>query len=176
MSTARFRIFLLISISAAIMAGCKSKTAPPDGLAPQTVSGMTRDRTSYAFLKWNEGLAIMLVDQCDVHSMTGSSNSGEPNRHEGVVRWWDKDSNKWKDAYSWQVRTSDGQTAVLTINNVNYDLANGAVFRIDTGGEKVIVKQLDRDLSNVQPDSTSCDYFVESIPELANRSEESKPE
>jgi hypothetical protein len=34
------------------------------------------------------------------------------------------------------------------------------VFRVDINGNKAAVKQLDHDLSNIQPNRTSCDNFV----------------
>jgi len=66
--------------------------------------------------------------------------------------------------------------AVFTINNVKYDLAEGAVFRIDNDGSDTTVNQLSNDLSNVQPDRTSCSNFVTADPTLTKPTEESTAE
>ncbi|HUG69517.1 MAG TPA: hypothetical protein VMM76_17330 [Pirellulaceae bacterium] len=176
MNTTRFRTFLLLFMCAALAQGCSRTTVPRTAPAPQTVSGMTRDRTSYTLLKWNEGLAIMLVDHCDVHHMSGSSDTGEPNRRTGDAHWWDEDSKEWQGGYEWQLETTDGRTAVFTVNNVKYDLSQGAVFRIDINGYEATVKQLDHDLSNIQPNRTSCDNFVTADPELIKAAEGSNTE
>lgn len=175
MNTTPNGLFLMLIMCVAIVAGCATTVAPP-APTPQTVSGMTRDRTSYTFLKWNEGLAIMLVDQCDVHSMSGSSIDGESDRRKGDAHWWDKDTKEWQDGYEWELQTPDGRTAQFSINNVQYDLEQGRVFRIDAKGDQVAVRQLDRDLANVQPNRTSCNNFVTADPELTKTAEGSNTE
>lgn len=171
MNTTRFRPFLLLFMCAALTQGCNSTTmpsaAPSDAPAPQTVVGMTRDRTSYRFLKWNEGLTVLLVDHCDASNMSGEYGSGKPYRCKGTAYWSDRDAHEWKVGYEWQMETSDGQTGLITINNVAYDLSKGAIFRIDISGGKATVKQFDHDLSNIQPDTQSCDHFVTASPELS---------
>ncbi|HUG18904.1 MAG TPA: hypothetical protein VMM56_07980 [Planctomycetaceae bacterium] len=170
MNTPRSHDFLLLLLCASVVAGCGRKSAAPSAPVPQTLSGMTRDRTSYTFLKWDEGLAIMLVDWCDAHHMSSSSGNGELDQRNGDAYWWDKVSDEWKEGYEWQLETSDGQTAKITINDVQYDLAKGAVFRIDTGGDGATVTQISRDLSNIQPNRNSCDRFITSTSELKNAS------
>ena len=113
----------------------------------------------------------MLVDQCDAHSTSSSSGRAESDRHKGEAYWWNRDSDEWKVGYEWQLETIDGRTAVFAINKVEYDLSKGAVFRIDTGGDEATVTQINRDLSNIQPDRNACDHFVTSTPELRKSSE-----
>jgi len=62
---------LVLMMCAGVVTGCGT-TATPVAPRAQAVSGMTRDRTSETMLKWKEGLGIMLLDQCEVHSMSGS--------------------------------------------------------------------------------------------------------
>jgi hypothetical protein len=166
MDTTRIRTTMLFLMCGAFAQGCSPTTAPQSAPAPQTVSGMTRDRTSYTFLKWDNGLAVMLVDQCDAHQMSGSSSNGKPDQRNGDAHRWDKDSDQWKVGYEWQLETADGQTATFTINNVEYDLSKGAVFRIDTGGDETAVTQIHRDLSKIPPNRNACDHFVASTSEL----------
>lgn len=139
MNTTPFCRFLVLLICVAIVSGCRTTLVPPIP-APQTVSGMTRDRTSYTFLKWEGGLAIMLLDHCDVHSMSGSSVDGESDRRKGDAHWWDQDTNEWQDGYEWELETPDGRTAQFSINKVQYDLEQGSVFRINAKGDQVTVQ------------------------------------
>jgi hypothetical protein len=48
------------------------------------------------------------------------------------------------------VQTADGKTALFTIDNTSYDLADGALFLITTEDGQAEVQQLQRDLSGVQ--------------------------
>lgn len=170
MNTTPLGLLLVLLMCATITAGCGATLAPPPP-TPHTISGMTRDRTSYTFLKWNGGLAIMLVDQCDVHSLSGSGCDGESDRRKGDAHWWDQETNEWQDGYEWELETSDGRTAQFSINNVQYDLEQGRVFHIDAKGDQATVQQLDRDLTNVQPNRTSCNNFVTADPELTKTTE-----
>lgn len=174
--TPRFHNCLLLLLCATVAAGCGHKSAAPSAPVPQILSGMTRDRTSYTFLKWDQGLAIMLVDWCDGHSMSSSSGHGELDQRNGAAHWWDEVSAEWKEGYEWQLATTNGQIAKITINDVLYDLARGAVFRIDTGDDGAAVTQIDRDLSNIQPNMNSCDRFITSTPELRKSSAGSRTE
>jgi hypothetical protein len=167
MKMMRYRSFLLL-LWAVMVAGCDRQTASPSAPSPEIISGMTRDRTSFTFLKWNEGLAIMLVDHCDAHHMSGSSSSGKPDQRKGEAYSWNQDSSERKIAYGWQLETTDGRTAVFAVNNVEYDLSQGAVFRIGTAGGQPTVTQINRDLSSIQADMNACDHFVTSTPELRN--------
>lgn len=176
MNSTRFRTFLLLFMCAALAQGCNRTTAPPAAPVPQTVAGMTRDRTHYRFLKWNTGLVIMLVDHCDASSMGSSNDSGKPYRCTGTAHWLDRDSNEWKVGYEWALDTTDGQTAAFTINNVEYDVSKGAMFRIDVNGDKATVHQFDQNLSNIQPDTQSCDHFVAATPELKKAADKPTPE
>lgn len=154
-------------------AGCDSKAAPPAPSPERVVQGMTRDRTHYRLLKWDEGLAVMLVDRMDVASESGSSGAGEPDRRRGSTSSWDRDSREWRQGYVWQLVTSDGRAGVFSIDDVEYDLEDGAVFRVDVDGDTTTVRQLDRDLSGLGADQHACDRFVTSDPELVMADEPS---
>jgi hypothetical protein len=176
MNPPRFHNCLLFLLCASVVGGCERKSAAPSAPVPQILSGMTRDRTSYTFLKWDEKLAIMLVDWCDAHHMSSSSGDGELDQRNGDAHWWDKVSDEWKEGYEWQLATTNGQIAKITINDVQYDLTKGAVFRIDTGDDGATVTQISRDLSNIQPNGNSCDRFITSTPELRKFSAGSRTE
>ncbi|MCO6042739.1 hypothetical protein NG895_02355 [Aeoliella sp. ICT_H6.2] len=133
---------------------------------PQVLTNRTQDGTHYTFLKWDEGSAIMLVDWCDGHHISGSSGSFEFDQRKGDAQTWDENANEWKLEYKWQPETADGLTATFTINDVDYDLSEGAVFRIDASGEETVITQVDRDLSKIPPDRNGCDYFVATTVEL----------
>lgn len=162
---------LFLPLCATLLTGCERNSAAPTAPEPQILHGMTRDRTQYTFLKWDEGLSIMLVDWCDSHSMSGSSGSGKADQRNGDARWWDRVSDQWKVGYEWHLETTDGQSATFTINNVEYDLAKGAVFRIDTGEREAAVTQVDEDVSKIPPDRNACEQFVTSTSELKKATE-----
>jgi hypothetical protein len=176
MNTQRLCSFLLVLMCTIVLVGCERQTATPSSPGPQTVSGMTRDRTSYTFLKWNGGLAIMLVDRCDVHSMSGSSSSGKSHQRRGDAHWWDRTSDEWEVGYEWRLQATDAQQTVFAINNIEYDLSEGAVFRIDTSGDEAAVTQINRDLSRIEPHRNACEHFVATTAELRKRSERSNTE
>jgi hypothetical protein len=53
----------------------------------------------------------------------------------------------------WQWQTADDKTGTMTINGSSYDLAAGVLFLVSTRGGRVRVRQLQRDLGNVEADS-----------------------
>jgi hypothetical protein len=57
----------------------------------------------------------------------------------------------------WQCETANGRSGTMTINNVKYDLGDGAMFLVTTRGEKTQVRQLRRDLSKFEPGRDSRD-------------------
>lgn len=153
LKTSSLALALLLSIS-----GCR-KTTPPGA---NVVSGKMGD-TAYTFLHWKEGLRVMLwFDRTDevwsagsgstedtVHKMEGYASSAEGRRVE------------------WQLETADGKTAAFRLDGQPYDLARGALFLVTTTGPSTQVRQLDRDLSAVQPTNAGCEAFSETDPDVS---------
>lgn len=146
-----FLVALIVS-SAAVLVGCGSGTTPP---GPKSVFGFVETDIHFDFLIWEEGLAVLFVDNLThEHSSGGHSSTGDPiHRQTGWAR------SKEGDEYRWEIRTSDGRTAEIEINNVDYDFAKGTVFAVRHDGKEVAVEQLDLDLSNLSSVS-DCQTFI----------------
>jgi hypothetical protein len=151
-------------ISAFVVAfsGCASPaTSMPPGA---DVDLGAFEQTSYTFLRWKEGLAIMIwhdfvLDSADNH---GPRSTTDPvYRAEGYAE------SKRGHRLEWKAHTTDGKTAQFWIDNVPYDLADGTLFIVTTANGELEITQLQRDLSGVQPDRESCLAFAQSDPDLA---------
>jgi len=134
------------------LVGCGSGTTPP---GPNSVFGFVETDIHFDFLIWEEGLAVLFVDNLtDEHSSSGHSSTSDPvHHHTGWAR------SKEGYEYRWAIRTSDGRTAEIEINNVGHDVAKGTVFVISHEGEEIAVEQLDLDLSNLSSVS-DCQSFI----------------
>ena len=64
----------------------------------------------------------------------------------------------------WEWATRDGQTGTVTINGAEYEPAAGRVFLISTRGGQVQVRQLPRDLSEVQAEQEGFLAWRTAIP------------
>jgi len=67
----------------------------------------------------------------------------------------------------WLLETTDGKTATLLINDQQYDLSKGALFLIKTRGERIQVRQLNSDLSALEPTNESCETFAKTDPDVS---------
>ena len=154
-------VFAAVIASCAVFAGCDSETTAPP--APATASGTTAEGAYFTFLKWEEGLAIMIVDPMmnEHRGPTGPSTSEPIPGIHGSAKSEDGAS------YDWQLETTDGRTAKFTINDVQYDLANGTLFVVYANGEHIRVQQLDEDLSHVNAaDAQACQAFLRGKPDV----------
>ena len=68
---------------------------------------------------------------------------------------------------TWEWATRDGRTGTVTINGAKYDPAAGRVFLVSTRGGQVQVRQVLRDLSEVQAEQESFLDLADSDPEIA---------
>lgn len=150
------------------MGGCH-RTTPP---GPSSSFGMVEPNTHFQFLLWEEGLAIMIVDNItDDHQSSGHGSTSDP-----VYRQTGSAESKEGDRYDWEIETTDGRTAELKINSIDYDIAKGAVFVIQMNGKQPTVDQLDLDLSELS-DVADCRAFIKEnrdVIKLANRTSEPK--
>jgi len=158
----RLELLIAVTCLAAIlgMTGCdrESKSPPAQKVAPaQQIVGTGPD-VSFRLFRWEKGLNLLLVD--DIHqgdreheSSTGSADN--PVRtHRGSTSTADG------QGYTWQLETTNGQTAKFAIERKEYDLSKGALFVVKTKGKTVQVLQLDRPLAGVPFDVDGCrDYL-----------------
>jgi hypothetical protein len=65
---------------------------------------------------------------------------------------------------AWTWLTPDNAGGRFTLNGADYDLAGGRLFLVSTKGREVRVRQLQRDLSKVRPESLQL--FADSDPDV----------
>jgi hypothetical protein len=133
---------------------------------------MVEPNTHFQFLLWEEGLAIMIVD-----NITGGHHGGgHGSTSDPVRRQTGSAESKEGDRYDWEIETTDGRTAELKINSIDYDIAKGAVFVIQMNGKQLSVDQLDLELPELS-DVADCRAFIKEnrdVIKLADRTSEPK--
>ena len=148
----RMRLVAVSLFFCVTIAGCGSGTTPP---GPSSSYGVVEGNTHFQFLLWEEGLAIMIVDTMMVkHHSNGHGSTRDP-----VYRQTGSAQSKAGDRYDWEIETTDGRTATLKINSVEYEIAKGAVFVIQMNDKKPMVDQLDLDVSKLS-DIADCQAFI----------------
>jgi len=154
------RMFVLLTALLVAFSGCTPEHTPPGA----DVDLGTFEKTSYTFLRWKEGLAIMIWHDfvLDSASSHGPSSTTDPvYRAEGYAE--SKDGHR----LDWKAHTTDGKTAQFWIDDVPYDLTDGTLFIVTIANGKLEIAQLQRDLSGVQPGRESCLAFARGDPDLA---------
>jgi hypothetical protein len=119
---------------------------------------------SFTFLRWNEGLKILLVfdhpyGQEGKGASVVSRRKTPPNNpvhiELGTASLGDGRS------YTWEVETADGRTGKLSIDGKEYDLSKGHFILFKGKGEQAQVLQLNRDLSDIPFDGADCRVYLE---------------
>ena len=136
---------------------------PPSPTPRGISSNAGMDGLHFSYSGWEQGLAIMFVDQIqgDITSRGGFE--------EGVCTEKCSIMRNNGIGYEWVLTTSDGLTADLTINGVPYELTQGALFAIQLDGDEVMVHQLDRELplfGHGEEGLEECTAFVNDSPDL----------
>ena len=152
-------LIVLIGVAAIIsVAGCGTRTTPPGA----STMGTSAQGMTITFLRWNEGLKVLFVDDVKGgHSSSGSGSTDNP-VHTQIVSAASPDTGGFKC----QLETKDGKSAICRINGKDYDLSRGALFVIKAKGEQVEVHQLKRDLTKIPFDSGDCRKPIESDAEI----------
>jgi hypothetical protein len=158
------RLELLIAVACLggilTLTGCGRVDAPVPAqqIAPARQVVGTGTDVSFRFLRWEKGLNLLLVD--DIHQgnsehETSPGSADHPARsHKGATSAADG------RAYGWQLETTDGQTAKLSIERQEYDLSKGALLVVKTKGKAVQALQLKRDLAAVPFDVEGCSDYL----------------
>lgn len=149
---------LLAVLFALALSGCMAKSTPPGA----AIVGGKVGRAGFTYLRWEQGLEIMIWHDLDSSSNHGSGSTGDPVYH---LSGYALSSDGRR--VDWQAQTTDGTTAQFWIDGVSYDLASGALFIVTTRDGATKVKQFHRDLSGVQSDDNSCVDFARGDPDLA---------
>jgi len=153
---------LSVVLISPMFAGCSKPKATPPG--PNSSFGVVQDGVHCAYLRWNEGLAIMIVDRLNNHSGHGSSSTEDAlHRHRG------SSISENGSSYDWELSTKDGKTASMEIDGTPYDLANGGVFAVEVADEQVTVHQFAKDLSEVGDGIGECSEFIRNNSDIIER-------
>jgi hypothetical protein len=158
---------LLALLATALVAACTGTSTPP---GPDKTLGAT-SRGGYLFLRWDEGLAVMLW-----HDLAGSGTANSSGFASGQT-YYERGSANADDGRSlaWEVLTMDGREGQVRIGGAAYDLAAGNVFLVTTQGGAVAVRQLRRDLSPVPAERNAVLAFAWGDPDLAAFMNETPP-
>lgn len=156
--TPRYLRALLALVLALVLSSCMAKSTPPGA----DIAGGKMGRAGFTFLRWEQGLAIMIWHDLDSSSNRGTGSAGDP-----VYRLNGYASSMDGRRVDWQVQTTDGKTAQFWIEDAKYDLAGGALFVVTTRNGTTEVEQLYRDLSIIQADYGNCVAFAKGDPDLA---------
>jgi hypothetical protein len=148
---------LPVVLLAVALSGCLVRSMPPGA----DIAGGKVGQAGFTYLRWQQGLAIMVWHDLDSAMNHGSGTAGDP-----VYRLRGHAASPDGRRVEWQVETTDGKTARFRVDGVDYDLDAGALFVLTIQDGVTGVKQLDRDLSGVQTDYESCVAFARSQPEL----------
>lgn len=147
-----------------VFSGCASMTSPP---AADVAAGGVYEQTSFEFLRWQEGLAIMIWYDFAGESGTFSTSEKTSFTAAPYFKLQGYAESQDGDRFDWEVQTSDGQTAQFWLDGKPYNLSDGGLFLVRMKDGEAEVTQLDRDLSGVQSTYDSCLAFAKNDPDLA---------
>ncbi len=150
------RPWLVVSLGFGLVisvAGCGARTTPPGASTISTSAhGM-----NITFLRWEEGLMVLFVDDVKGRHSSGGSGSTDNPVHTATVSAGSPNTG----GYKCQLETKDGKLANCRINGEDYDLSNGTLFVIKAKGEQVEMHQLKRDLTKIPFDAGDCKGPIE---------------
>ena len=150
---------ILVVLVTAAVAACGRSSTPP-GASKAMGSA---ERGGYLFLRWQEGLEVMLW-----HDLTGEGTGHSAGSATGR-QYIERGSARSADGrgLTWELQTVDGTTGESQISGTRYDLAAGNLFLVTTQGGTTAVRQLHRDLSAVPLDHDGILAFARNDPELS---------
>jgi hypothetical protein len=150
-------INLSIFIPLAIM--LSSCLTDSQSLEPDMASGVYIN-FGYEFYRWEGGPALMIWH--DAIELTDCGSKTYRQSYEMECRTVSKDHQ----SFDWQYTTVDGNSVEFSINDQPYHLVDGNLFLITSWGGETVVRQLQRDLSGVQPRSEGVIDFGLSDPAI----------
>ena len=156
---ATIRLGLLAALVLLVLPGCQGRSTPPGA---NVIYGSVRDG-HYTFLWWQEGVRLMIWDDVDGnHGYSGSGSTDDPvYRGAGAVEAVDG------SGYTYELETTDGETASFTLAGDSYDLANGALFLVTSKEGAIRVVQLQRDFSALETTNAAVEALAGSDEDIA---------
>lgn len=146
-------------ILAIASAGCGTRTTPP---GPTTI-GTSAPGMNITYLHWNEGLAVLFVDNVKgARSAKGSGSTRSP-----VYLETGSGGSPGSAQYRWKLETTDGKSASLTIDGKDFDLSAGTVFVLKAKGNDIEIHQLQRELSTIPFDAEGCKEHLQKDAEIS---------
>jgi len=138
-----------------ILSACSQAEILPD---PETVSGVYV-QSGYEYYRWEEGLRVMIWHDGIPHLSCSSFTNGQ---YEVECQG----ESIGNHTVAWRLETKDGKTAEFTISGKPFDLNAGNLFIIQSSSGDLEVKQLKRDLTDIQADAGSVTEFGLSDPTI----------
>ena len=145
----------MIIILGFALTACSQTEKVPD---PETASGVYI-HAGFEYYHWEEGLRLMIWHDGVNHLSCASTTNG----HYEIECSGESFDNH---AFAWRLETNDGKNAQFTIDDHPFDLNEGNLFIIRSSSRDSEVKQLKRDLSNVQADAGGVTAFGLSDPDI----------
>jgi len=158
------RFLLPIALFVIPISGCAPRSAPPGA---DVTAGGVAEQASFEFLRWKEGLAIMIWYDFVGESGSFSTSEGARFTPDPIFELQGYAESPDGARFEWKVQTNDGKTARFWIDGTPYDLSDGRLFIVTAKGDGTGVTQLARDLSSIQPNYSSCLAFAKNDPDLA---------
>jgi hypothetical protein len=144
---------------ALVVGGCTGKSTPPGAdIASGSVEG-----ASYTFMRWQEGLALMIWQRDTNFLMCEGGGSTRDQIYELNCLAGSEDGYH----LDWTLQTADGKTAQLEMGNATYDLSEGTLLLVKPGDGGTEVIQLHRDLSGIPFDHDQIAAFATSDADIA---------
>ncbi|MBN1660311.1 MAG: hypothetical protein JXA93_18075, partial [Anaerolineae bacterium] len=153
------RVVLLAIVIEATIVACSHSAIPPGA---NKVLGSV-EQGGYLFLRWQEGLTVMIW-----HDLAGESTADSAGSPAGQV-YVERGSAFAHDgrSFDWMLQTADGRTGEIRIGSDRYDLAAGTLFLVTTRDGALRVRQLAHDLSGVAPNDGAVRAFGHADPDVA---------
>jgi hypothetical protein len=145
---------VLICLGFLLFACSPAKTLPD----PEIASGVYI-HAGYEYYRWEEGVQVMIWHEGIPHLSCSSFTNGQYE----VECLGESIGNH---TVTWRLESKDGKTAKFTITGKLFDLSAGNLFIIQSSSGDLEVKQLQRDLSDVQADAGSVTEFGLSDPTI----------
>lgn len=147
---------LLFALTGFLFSACSPTPTSP---APESVAGVYH-QSGYEFYRLEDGFNLMIWH--DGVNTSGCASSSDGQNY--VMNCYAK--SKDNSTFDWHLDTGDGKTAQFSIDDVLFDLKHGGLFVIRSTGGSTEVRQLKRDLSEVQTNAESVIEFGLSDPAI----------